>query len=49
MCDVGLPAINLSKINFEALIESHNNGSRNIEQLLEELLKLSNNLDDDRP
>ncbi len=30
---------------FEALIESYNNGSRNIEQLFEELLKLSTNLD----
>ncbi|MCC7151887.1 MAG: type I restriction endonuclease subunit R [Rubrivivax sp.] len=30
---------------FEALIESYNNGSRNIEQLFEELLKLSNSLD----
>ncbi len=30
---------------FEALIESYNNGSRNIEQLLEELLKLSRSLD----
>lgn len=33
---------------FEALIESHNNGSRNIEQLFEELLKLSNSLDDEQ-
>lgn len=30
---------------FEALIESYNNGSRNIEQLFEELLTLSNSLD----
>ncbi len=30
---------------FEALIESYNNGSRNIEQLFEELLKLSNSLE----
>ncbi len=30
---------------FEALIESYNNGSRSIEQLFEELLKLSNSLD----
>jgi type I restriction enzyme R subunit len=30
---------------FEALIESYNNGSRNIEQLFEELLKLSMSLD----
>jgi type I restriction enzyme R subunit len=30
---------------FEALIESYNNGSRNIEQLFEELLELSNSLD----
>ena len=30
---------------FESLIESYNNGSRNIEQLFEELLKLSNSLD----
>ena len=30
---------------FEALIESYNNGSRNIEQLFEELLKLSISLD----
>jgi type I restriction enzyme R subunit len=30
---------------FEALIESYNNGSRNIEQLFEELFKLSNSLD----
>ncbi len=29
---------------FEELIESYNTGSRNIEQLLEELLKLSNSL-----
>ena len=29
---------------FEALIESYNSGSRNIEQLFEELLKLSNTL-----
>jgi len=32
---------------FEALIESYNAGSRNIEQLFEELLKLSNSLDDE--
>ncbi len=32
---------------FEALIDSYNNGSRNIEQLLEELLKLSRSLDDE--
>jgi type I restriction enzyme R subunit len=32
---------------FEALIESYNNGSRNIEQLFDELLKLSNSLDDE--
>jgi len=30
---------------FEELIDSYNNGSRNIEQLFEELLKLSNSLD----
>jgi type I restriction enzyme, R subunit len=29
---------------FEALIESYNAGSRNIEELFEELLKLSNSL-----
>ncbi len=33
---------------FEALIESYNNGSRNIEQLFEELLKFSNSLDDEQ-
>ena len=33
---------------FEALIESYNNGSRNIEQLFEDLLKLSNSLDDEQ-
>lgn len=33
---------------FEELIESYNNGSRNIEQLFEELLKLSNSLDDEQ-
>ena len=33
---------------FEALIESYNNGSRTIEQLFEELLKLSNSLDDEQ-
>ena len=33
---------------FESLIESYNNGSRNIEQLFEELLKLSNSLDDEQ-
>jgi type I restriction enzyme R subunit len=33
---------------FEALIESYNNGSRNIEQLFEELLKLSNSLDEEQ-
>ncbi len=33
---------------FEALIESYNNGSRDIEQLFEELLKLSNSLDDEQ-
>ena len=32
---------------FEALIESYNNGSRSIDQLFEELLKLSNSLDDE--
>lgn len=32
---------------FEALIESYNSGSRNIEQLFEELLKLSNTLTDE--
>jgi type I restriction enzyme R subunit len=33
---------------FEALIESYNNGSRNIEQLFLELLELSNSLDDEQ-
>jgi type I restriction enzyme R subunit len=33
---------------FEALIESYNNGSRSIEQLFEELLKLSNSLDEEQ-
>ncbi len=33
---------------FAALIESYNSGSRNIEQLFEELLKLSNSLDDEQ-
>jgi len=33
---------------FEELIESYNNGSRNIEQLFEELLKLSNSLDEEQ-
>ena len=33
---------------FEALIESYNSGSRNIEQLFAELLKLSNSLDDEQ-
>jgi type I restriction enzyme R subunit len=33
---------------FEALIERYNSGSRNIEQLFEELLKLSNSLDDEQ-
>src|SRR5690606_14049465 len=33
---------------FEALIESYNTGSRNIEQLFEELLKLSNSLDEEQ-
>ena len=33
---------------FEALIESYNNGSRNIEQLFEELLRLSSSLDDEQ-
>ena len=33
---------------FEALIDGYNNGSRNIEQLFDELLKLSNNLDDEQ-
>jgi len=33
---------------FETLIESYNNGSRNIEQLFEELLKLSTSLDDEQ-
>jgi type I restriction enzyme R subunit len=33
---------------FEALIESYNNGSRSIEQLFEELLNLSNSLDDEQ-
>ena len=33
---------------FEALIESYNNGSRNIEQLFEELLKLSHSLDEEQ-
>jgi type I restriction enzyme R subunit len=33
---------------FEALIESYNNGSRNIEQLFEELLRLSTSLDDEQ-
>jgi type I restriction enzyme R subunit len=33
---------------FEALIESYNNSSRNIEQLFEDLLKLSNSLDDEQ-
>jgi type I restriction enzyme, R subunit len=32
---------------FEALIESYNAGSRNIDQLLEELLKFSKSLDDE--
>jgi type I restriction enzyme R subunit len=33
---------------FEALIESYNAGSRNIEQLFEELLALSNSLDEEQ-
>src|SRR6185295_2419237 len=33
---------------FEALIESYNSGSRNIQQLYEELLKLSNSLDEEQ-
>jgi type I restriction enzyme, R subunit len=33
---------------FEELIESYNAGSRNIEQLFEELLKLSRNLDEEQ-
>jgi type I restriction enzyme R subunit len=33
---------------FEELIESYNAGSRNIEQLFEELLKLSNTLDEEQ-
>jgi len=33
---------------FEALVESYNAGSRNIEQLFEELLKLSNTLDEEQ-
>jgi type I restriction enzyme R subunit len=33
---------------FEALIESYNNGSRNIEELFEELVKLSNSLTDEQ-
>jgi type I restriction enzyme R subunit len=33
---------------FEELIESYNSGSRNIEQLFDELLKLSNSLDDEQ-
>jgi len=33
---------------FEALIESYNAGSRSIEQLFEELLRLSNSLDDEQ-
>ncbi|HUE86432.1 MAG TPA: type I restriction enzyme endonuclease domain-containing protein [Vicinamibacterales bacterium] len=33
---------------FEALIESYNAGSRSIEQLFEELLNLSNSLDDEQ-
>ena len=33
---------------FEALIESYNAGSRSIEQLFEELLKLSNSLDEEQ-
>jgi type I restriction enzyme, R subunit len=33
---------------FESLIESYNSGSRNIEQLFEELIKLSNSLDSEK-
>lgn len=33
---------------FEELIESYNNGSRNIEQLFNELIKLSNSLNDEQ-
>ena len=33
---------------FEELIENYNNGSRSIEQLFEELLKLSNSLNDEQ-
>jgi len=33
---------------FEALIENYNAGSRSIEELFEELLKLSNGLDDEQ-
>ncbi len=33
---------------FEALIESYNSGSRNIEQLFQELLQLSRNLDEEQ-
>lgn len=36
------------RAKFEALIESYNAGSRNIEELFEELLKLSNSLDDEQ-
>ena len=33
---------------FEELIESYNGGSRNIEELFEELLKLSRNLSEEQ-
>jgi type I restriction enzyme R subunit len=33
---------------FDALIKSYNNGSRNIDQLFQELLKLSNSLDEEQ-
>jgi type I restriction enzyme R subunit len=42
-----VPALDLSKINFEALIESYNAGSRSIEELFQELVKLSGNLDEE--
>ncbi len=38
----------ISREKFEELIESYNNGSRNIEELFEELVKLSRNLTDEQ-
>ena len=44
----GTQGIDLSKINFDALIEAYNNGSRNIEEIFKDLIALAGVLTDEQ-